>query len=289
MKNITKTIFLALILFAFSCKEKAFNVPTASTQADFTYTIEIIKVTQDSSFAKVTFTNNSINAKSFAWDFGNEQTSTDENPVVSYTEENNYNVSLTVTSEHNLYYNKLTENKQITILFKKTIFKEDFNNQNYLNNFPPDGWTNIDADNDAQLFYFDYYQEDGYILSKSYSSTLGALTPDNWFISPEIDLTQYQSGSQIFLYYTVAPTAKTPIYRTEHYSIQASENSTNIDDFSQIYEETLNSTDAQWEFMDRRIDISQYAGKKVRLAFRHHNSTDKDRIAFSYFEVYVKY
>lgn len=289
MKNITKILLLALIIFAVSCQQKIFNTPTASTQASFNYSIEIIKVTEDSSVAKVSFTNTSINAKTVTWNFGNGQTSNETNPIAYFTQENEYSVSLTVTSENSLYYNKLSETKKVTILFKKTVFKEDFNNQDYLNNFPPTGWTNVDVDGDGQLFYFDFYDGDGYLLSKSYSGTLGALTPNNWFISPEIDLTQYQTGTQVFLYYTVAPTAKTAIYRTEHYSVEASENSTNIADFSQIFEETLNSTDAQWVFMDRRIDISQYAGKKVRLAFRHNNSTDKDRIAFSDFEVYVKF
>lgn len=282
-------ILISIIFLAYSCEKKEIVPPTASTQANFSYKITIERDSNDIPKAKVEFFNESINAKSYLWDFGNGQSSTDENPVTYYSEEGQYDVTLTVTSDNDLYYNKLSETKKITILFKKTIFKENFNNEDYLNNFPPTGWLNIDADNDGQAFYFDYFDGDGYILSRSWSSQTGPLNPDNWFISPQIDLTEYPTGSKIFLYYTVAPTAKTPVYRTEHYSIQISETTTDLNEFNQLFEETLQTTDAQWVFMDRYKDISAYAGKKVYIAFRHHNSTDKDRIAFSDFEVFLKF
>ncbi|MDA9182724.1 PKD domain-containing protein, partial [Saprospiraceae bacterium] len=47
----------------------------------------------------VTFTNNSIGANSYLWDFGDGNTSTDINPIYTYTSEGTYNVTLTATNE----------------------------------------------------------------------------------------------------------------------------------------------------------------------------------------------
>ena len=50
----------------------------------------------------VDFTNNTTNQSSqvsYAWDFGNGETSTEESPTVSYTDPGAYNVSLTVTND----------------------------------------------------------------------------------------------------------------------------------------------------------------------------------------------
>jgi len=45
----------------------------------------------------VVFTNNSQNAVSYEWDFGNGETSTDKNPQVRYTQKGAYDVKLKVT------------------------------------------------------------------------------------------------------------------------------------------------------------------------------------------------
>ena len=46
----------------------------------------------------VTFTNNSINADSYEWDFGDGETSTEENPVHVYSTSGEYTVTLTATN-----------------------------------------------------------------------------------------------------------------------------------------------------------------------------------------------
>lgn len=48
-------------------------------------------------FLEVTFTNYSQNATSYAWDFGDGETSTEKNPVHTYAMAGTYNVSLTAT------------------------------------------------------------------------------------------------------------------------------------------------------------------------------------------------
>lgn len=46
---------------------------------------------------EVTFTNNSLNADTYSWDFGDETTSTDENPVHTYASTGEYDVVLTAS------------------------------------------------------------------------------------------------------------------------------------------------------------------------------------------------
>jgi PKD repeat protein len=286
----TKNIFIIIAAFISlnfnSCINDDFNVPTASTQSKFSFTYEII-AQGDSSVYQVHFTNESINAKSYLWDFGNGQTSTEENPTVIFGNEGEYNIKLTVTSDNELYYNKLEYTKNLNVIFKVSNFKETFDNEEYLNTFPPTNWLMIDNDGDGNNWYFDYYDGDGYILSRSWQDP-NPLTPDNWLITPSIDLTAVTTGQKVYLSYTVCPTANTAIYRTEHYSIMVSEGGTTTSDFSQIFEETLTTDMTNWVFAPRLIDISEYAGKNIRISIRHNNSTDKDRIAFGEIEVYTK-
>jgi len=47
----------------------------------------------------ITFTNSSENATSYSWDFGDDKTSTDENPTHSYLTEGTYTVELTATGD----------------------------------------------------------------------------------------------------------------------------------------------------------------------------------------------
>ncbi len=60
------------------------------TLADFEYTI--------GSNGTVTFENTSTKGQSFTWDFGDGQSSTDENPLVTYAANGVYTVTLTVSS-----------------------------------------------------------------------------------------------------------------------------------------------------------------------------------------------
>jgi PKD repeat protein len=59
------------------------------TQAEFSYTIN---------GGVVTFANESTKAQTYHWDFGDTQTSTDENPIITYTGNGNYTVTLIAES-----------------------------------------------------------------------------------------------------------------------------------------------------------------------------------------------
>ncbi len=106
-------LVLPLALFMIQCGNgDEFPVPEASTQARFTYTITNNGIAP----CEVTFTNQSVNATSFNWEFGNGENSTEENPVVSYNEPGNFTVTLTVGSENpDLHYNTLEKQEIIAV------------------------------------------------------------------------------------------------------------------------------------------------------------------------------
>ena len=66
-------------------------LPTAAFTAD---------ITSGESPVTVTFTDTSINPISWLWDFGDDSTSTEQNPVHQYTAQGTYTVSLTVTNTY---------------------------------------------------------------------------------------------------------------------------------------------------------------------------------------------
>jgi len=86
MKEMTyKTILMIFMAFFIaSCDDDP--MPDPSPVSDFTYVVEDLQVS---------FTNTSSNATSYDWDFGDSNSSADENPVHTYAESGSYTVSLT--------------------------------------------------------------------------------------------------------------------------------------------------------------------------------------------------
>lgn len=80
-----------------SCKKDEEEEPEAKDPvASFQY-----EVSSDN-FLEVTFTNFSQNATSYLWDFGDGETSTEEDPVHVYAEAGDYSVKLTATNDANV-------------------------------------------------------------------------------------------------------------------------------------------------------------------------------------------
>ena len=99
-------LYLISILFVMmcgtGCKKKDMGTPPASTVASFDYTA----TNQGYAPCVVTFTNSSLNATGYSWNFGNGQTSTEINPVTSYATPGLYHVTLTCTGPNSVYYNQ---------------------------------------------------------------------------------------------------------------------------------------------------------------------------------------
>ena len=111
-RNLIYFLFLlpAMILMS-GCKKYDLGTPLPSTVADFTYTATNSSVAP----CVITFTNKSLNAKGYFWEFGNGQTSTEESPVVQFDSIGLFTVKLTCTSANDLHYDQLVKTMVINI------------------------------------------------------------------------------------------------------------------------------------------------------------------------------
>ena len=143
----------------------------------------------------------------------------------------------------------------------------------------PEEWTGIDADGDGQSWlsftdYADYaHSGNGFATSASYSGS--PLTPDNWLITPQLDL---QGTMKVWL------RAQDPNYAEEHFAIYLSTTGNAVEDFTTtLVEERY---DLSGEYMEITADLSEYEGQQGYIAIRHFNCTDMFRINVDDFGIY---
>ena len=145
-----------------------------------------------------------------------------------------------------------------------------------------EGWTTIDADGDgrnwqntSEFANQGFGIEDTYcVTSISYDTEHGAFNPNNFLISDK----KYTITESSRLTYHVSAQSKD--YPAEHYGIAISTKSNSkADDFEVIFDETLTageveegSTQGQW--FEKTINLSEYAGQEIYIAFRHYDSRD---------------
>lgn len=161
----------------------------------------------------------------------------------------------------------------------QTLLSEGFENGSI-----PAGWTIIDNDGDSQNWYIpttdvsEYtHSGTGLVTSASWIST-GALTPDNWLITPAIALT-----SNATLSFWVD--GQDPSYPAENYSVYVATSNTVAAFLATTPVLNAVATDT-WE--QKTVDLSNYTGQTVYIAFRHHNISDMFRINLDDIEVFAQ-
>lgn len=168
--------------------------------------------------------------------------------------------------------------------------------QSYVYHFisSANGWTNIDADGDGYKWELSSSSgpdsEAGVMASASYDNTAGALTPDNYLVSPKMKLdgkiTFWASGQDAS-------------WAAEHFGVAVSTTgNTSAADFTTIQEWTMtaapslapsanfgsetgafrSSRRVQGTWYEYTIDLSSYAGAEGYVAIRHFNCTDNYRL-----------
>lgn len=111
-KNIFYLLLLLPVMFvATGCQKYELGNPLPSTQANFTY----VATNKTNAPCVVTFTNTSLNATGYLWDFGNGKTSTEANPKVAFDTIGFYTVKLTCTFVNDVHYNKLVKTMVINV------------------------------------------------------------------------------------------------------------------------------------------------------------------------------
>ena len=171
--------------------------------------------------------------------------------------------------------------------YASDAFAYDFENSRL-----PVGWTTIDADGDGYDWSMGSdvmsvgYGRNGsndMVLSQSYNFSQGALYPDNYLVSEQVNIT---NGSH-FTFWACAQDAS---WAAEHFGVYVSLGSnTNPSDFQEVQSWTMSSkgggrpikgkdsrdgatrTQGTWYYYD--VDLSAFAGKGY-IAIRHYNCSD---------------
>ena len=156
------------------------------------------------------------------------------------------------------------------------------------------GWTEIDADGDGYTWDLStqagHDGEAGLVASASYDNSVGALTPDNYLVSPKMKL-----DGKISFY----ASAQDAAWCAEHFAVMVSTASgTSAADFEKVQEWTMtaapslapsanfNAPDgafrsprrAQGAWYLYEVDLSGYAGAEGYVAIRHFDCTDFYRL-----------
>ena len=138
----------------------------------------------------------------------------------------------------------------------------------------PGSWTIIDSDGDGYNWQqtdlttsFDgsYQAVEGTNVAMSrswYGGSVGAVHPDNWLISPQVDL------GGVLKYYVMDESGYPETYR-----IYVSTTGTNIADFQPITNDLNTPGTNQWT--ELTADLSAYEGQRGYIAFRHYNCYDQ--------------
>lgn len=157
-------------------------------------------------------------------------------------------------------------------------FSETFDNQAAF-----DAWTKIDANNDgANWTYVEYGAPSvtGVATSESWSQGSGAITPDNYLISPAINLSSMTGA--IAMDWDVY--AQDQTWPNEYYSVIVATGNdiAAMNAGTVVFSETMQ---AYGGYQTRTVDLSSFSGT-IYVAFRHHNCNDMFRLNIDNIEVY---
>ena len=156
----------------------------------------------------------------------------------------------------------------------ETIWKEDFENGIA-------GWRFFDGDNDSDTWSLFNAQDSGYEAhSGSFllASRSANRTPDNYAVSPAIEISNKKISDKDILTISWYRKALNSYAFNEHYTVyvySGSDDFLRIDDvkpeLEKVYSETIKNGG---KYEQVCIDFSAYRGKTIRLVFRHHDCTD---------------
>lgn len=196
-------------------------------------------------------------------------------------ERNNSIAYFVLVDTDNAQANKPTALLSLEITSVKTIyFEERFAAK------IPDTWGNIDKDGDGHAWVHTT-TDGGFAMSRSYESDLGAMTPENYLVSPAI--TVPASAQSVTLSYDVSASARNAYQ--EQYRIVISEEpitEANCREAKVLKDWTeLTEAHRYWTVVTTTTSLEEYAGKTFYIAFVHGNCTDMDRFLLKNIAVYA--
>jgi hypothetical protein len=170
---------------------------------------------------------------------------------------------------------------------QQTIWSENFDVEDL------SAWTLIDGDRDGFNFGTTQMVEfiDGgftpigtpFLYSMSYTQfdSIGNVFPDNWAITPQIQLGAVAEGEKITLSWAIVDSAYSwnPSPNNENYAIYIA----TTNDTSAFIAGGVKYTESNTPivYTVRTLDLTEYAGQSIYIAFRHYNVSDANVVTFS--------
>ena len=159
------------------------------------------------------------------------------------------------------------------VKYRKVLFYEDFENG------LPDTWTTIDNNSDGYDWYVDNNIEIAHggthiaaSASYVYDNDVHNISPDNWLITPQVEL----NG-------TMSVWLRSALYwQPDNFAIYVSTNGNSVEDFNTIL---VAENTAGGEYTEYTADLSSYNGQAGYIAIRHFNSEGM-RLLLDDFRIY---
>jgi len=169
--------------------------------------------------------------------------------------------------------------------FSQTYVMEEFFDDTI--NFPPANWTMIDADGDTYNWRMNSWDNgtflEIYAVSDSWlSGGVGALTPENYLVSPQINLSS--ATGAVKLRYTVQVADQD--YYEEKYKVAVSTTGNQVADFTNIIHTEVTSLDDYYVWTERILDLTPFIGQQIYLTFCHFDCTDMYKLLLDSVQVY---
>lgn len=285
MKKINTIGYLIALLFLFfqSCDEDTINIPGVVRTAGITDVTETSAVCSGKAI-----TNGAVvDEMGICWAKSPNPTVNDMKKSVEPTEEE-FTVTLDGLRSGTLYFVRsyfktaddvvYGDQRSFTCLGQLALtlpFMERFRGDV----FPPLYWMTIDKDGDG----YDWYPYDSRFFGATSDSDQGDMTPENYLITPKIELT----GKQLQLRWSVGVTGRS--VPEEHYKVVIAETPFTPENCSGhgivVFEETMTS-EAYRTLLSREVDVSAYTGKDVYVAFVHYDCSDQYSIYVSDIELF---
>ncbi|MDO8896485.1 MAG: choice-of-anchor J domain-containing protein, partial [Bacteroidales bacterium] len=135
----------------------------------------------------------------------------------------------------------------------------------------PTGWVTYDVDGDGYIWnnsaiefsVFDAHTGLYCMTSASYRNDVGALTPNNWLVTPPIAVT---ATSELKFWVD----AQDPSWSQEQYYVKVSTTGNAVANFTT----TLHSAISPANWTEVVLNLGAYAGQTIDIAFQHANVTD---------------
>ena len=161
--------------------------------------------------------------------------------------------------------------------YRKVYFYEDFEGSDGI----PTGWTTINNSTSAgslnwQVMHMTNHSGNNSVGSGSYIYQSTGITPDNWLISPQLDL---QGTLRVWL--SGYPRASSNY--NEHFEILLSTTETSVSDFTTTLVAESTTTNSYVEYT---ADLSSYAGQQGYIAIHHFNCSDQNYLCVDDFGIY---